>query len=102
MNNDLPKISTVLTDIDLGDITESKKLSLLDEVGTIVTQRIILTLINQTPEDRREKFIEKINKNADEPSKLLLFIDHFVDNADDVISTEIEKCKEELAAISKK
>jgi hypothetical protein len=93
------KFTQILDDIDLGDITETKKLSLLDEIGTLLTRRIILELIARVPEEKKQVFIDKINENKDDPDKVLLFIDHFVDDADSVIDAEIDKYTEELALV---
>lgn len=87
-------------DIDLGNINEAKKLALLDEISAVLTNRIILELLEKTPEEKKSIFIEKISENKDDPDKILLFIDHFVDNADEVIDAEIEKCREDLRAIT--
>lgn len=94
------QFTAIINDINLGDITEAKKLSLLDEVGTILTQRIILELLNKTPQEKKDLFVQKINDNKKNPDKMLLFIDHFVENADDVIDAEIQKYKEELNRIA--
>lgn len=90
------QFTKIIRDIDLGDITEAKKNSLLDEIGIVLTQRIILELLEKTPKDKKDIFIQKINENKDDPNKMLLFIDHFVEDADHIIDTEISKYKEEL------
>lgn len=100
MNSDAnTQIASIIKELDLGDITETKKLSLLDEIGTVLTQRIILQLLEKTPEDKKDAFIQKINENKDNPDKILLFIDHFVEDADKVIDDEIVRCKVDLLSI---
>jgi hypothetical protein len=51
---------------------------------------------SRVPEEKKQVFIDKINENKDDPDKVLLFIDHFVEDADSVIDAEIDKYKEEL------
>ena len=94
-------IPTILDDLDLGEITETKKLFLLDEINTLLTNRIILQLIEHAPAEKQPVFIEKINANKDNPEKILLFIDHFVDNADKIINDEIISCKKDLLSMLK-
>ena len=101
MKNINKKVATIAQDIYLGDINEIKKLSLLDQVGEILTYRIIARLIDETTEEKRDVFIEKINANKDDPNKILLFIDHFVDNADKIIDEEIDKYKKDLKKVVK-
>lgn len=90
------KITKLYKDLDLGEITETKKLFLLDEINSLLTKRIILALIENTPEEKKALFIEKIKENKDNPDKIVLFIDHFVTNADRIIDQEITKLKNEL------
>lgn len=90
------KLVSIIKDLDLGNINETKKLSLLDEIGEVLTGRIILRLVKEVSADKKDLFIEKINKNKDEPDKVLLFIDHFIENADEIIDEEIEKYKNDL------
>ncbi|MFA5986490.1 MAG: hypothetical protein WC819_04060 [Parcubacteria group bacterium] len=94
--------TTILEDLNLGEITETKKLFLLDEINALLTNRIVLRLINNTPEEKKQVFIDKINANKDNPDKILLFIDHFVDNADQIIDEEIDNCKKDLKAVIQK
>jgi len=93
------KLTSIIQDLDLGDINETKKLSLLDEIGETLTQRIILRLINEVPQDKKDIFINKINEHKNEPAKVLLFIDHFIDDADKFIDEELEKYKNDLTKI---
>jgi hypothetical protein len=90
------KITKLYKDLDLGEITETKKLFLLDEINSLLTKRIIIELINNTPEEKKKLFINKIKENKDHPDKIVLFIDHFVANADKIIDGEIIKLKNEL------
>lgn len=90
------KITKLYKDLDLGEITETKKLFLLDEINSLLTKRIILALIENTPEEKKALFIEKIKENKENPDKIVLFIDHFVTNADRIIDQEITKLKNEL------
>lgn len=86
----------ILERVDLGDITETKKLFLLDKISTIVTKRILAALIHAVPDDKRDLFIAKINQNKDQPDKIILFIDHFIPNAGQIIDAEIARCSEEI------
>jgi hypothetical protein len=90
------KLNYIIEDIDLGDINETKKLSLLDEIGEVLTNRIIIRLIDEAPPEKKEVFIQKISEHKDEPNKVLLFIDHFIENADEVIDEEIDIYKNDL------
>jgi len=90
------KLVSIVQELDLGDINETKKLSILDEIGKVLTQRIILRLVKEVPKEKRALFIEKINKNKTESDKVLLFIDHFVENADELIDEEVENYKNDL------
>jgi hypothetical protein len=94
--------TTIFTDIDLGEINETKKHALLDDVGMLLTQRILLTLIDNVPKEKKDAFIQKINEHKDDPNKILLFIDHFVENADEIIDQEILTCKEEIETLAQK
>lgn len=96
------KTPTILDDLNLSEITETKKLFLLDEINTLLTNRIVLRLIEHAPAEKRQVFIDKINANKDAPDKILLFIDHFVENADQIINDEIMKCKNDLASVIQK
>jgi len=90
------KFISIVQDLDLGDITETKKLSLLDEISEVLTQRIILRLINEAPPNKKDIFIQKVNEHKNNPDKVLLFIDHFIDNADEIIDEEIDLYKNDL------
>ncbi|MEN8252321.1 MAG: hypothetical protein ABFQ53_01970 [Patescibacteria group bacterium] len=93
------KITVITKDLDLGNINESKKQHLLDKIGENLTQRIILRMLEEVEEDKKEIFIEKINENKENPDKLLLFIDHFIENADVIVDEEIEKYKKDIENI---
>ncbi len=95
------KLISLVKDLDLGDINETKKLSLLDEIGEILTQRIILRLVKEVDSNKKKLFIEKINKNKNDPNKVLLFIDYFIDDADKIIDEEIKKYKKDLQKVLK-
>ncbi len=90
------KLVSIVQDLDLGEINETKKLSLLDEIGEILTQRIILRLITEVPKDKKDLFIQKINDHKNEPDKILLYIDYFVDDADKFIDEELDNYKKDL------
>ena len=90
------KLTALFRDLDLGDITESKKLFLLDEINALLTHRIVTKLIEKTTDDKKELFIGKINEYKDDPNKILLYIDHFVEDADKIIDREIATYKKEL------
>jgi len=90
------KLVSIVEDIDLGTINEIKKLSLLDEIGDVLTHRILARLINEVAQDKREIFIKKIKEHKSEPEKVLLFIDHFIEDADKIIDEEIDKYKKDL------
>jgi hypothetical protein len=93
------KITSIVRDIDLGDINETKKLSLLDEISETITGRILLRLIEEAPDEKKDLFISKINKHKNEPEKVLLFINHFVEDADKIIDQEIEEYRNSLFSI---
>lgn len=86
----------ILERVDLGDITETKKLFLLDKISTIVTKRILAALIQAAPADKKDLFIAKINQNKDQPDKIILFIDHFVPDANRIIDAEIARFSEDI------
>lgn len=90
------KLISIVQDLDLGDINETKKLSLLDEIGEILTQRIILRLIKEVPKNKKDLFVQKINNHKNEPDKILLYIDYFVDDADKLIDDELNNYKNDL------
>ena len=90
------KLVSIVEDIDLGTINEIKKLSLLDEISDVLTHRILARLINEVAQDKREIFIKKIKEHKKEPEKVLLFIDHFIEDADKIIDEEIDKYKKDL------
>ncbi len=90
------QLLSIVQDLNLGEITEIKKLSLLDEIGEALTGRIMLRLLKETPVKKKDLFIQKINEHKEEPDKILLFIDYFVDNADELIDEEIKTYKKEL------
>ncbi|XLQ20598.1 MAG: hypothetical protein ACKUBY_02320 [Candidatus Moraniibacteriota bacterium] len=94
------KIALLAKDLQLDEVNETKRLSLLEEIGDVFTHRIILRLIKEVPEKKRVLFIEKINENKDNPDKILLFIDHFVEDADRVIDEEVINYKLDLKKIS--
>jgi len=96
------KLVSIIQELNLGDINETKKLSILDEIGEVLTQRIILRLIKEVPKEKKSLFIEKINNNKTDPDKVLLFIDHFVQNADELIDEEIDIYKNDLMNAIKK
>ena len=48
------KLISIVQDLDLGEINETKKLSLLDEIGEVLTQRIILRLIKEVPKNKKD------------------------------------------------
>jgi len=96
------KLVSIIQELDLGDINETKKLSILDEIGEVLTQRIILRLIKEVPKEKKSLFVEKINNNKTDPDKVLLFIDHFVQNADELIDEEIDIYKNDLINAIKK
>ena len=54
--------TSIIQDIDLGNINESKRIALLDDIGTILTHRILIKLVANAPEEKKEVFIEKINE----------------------------------------
>ena len=99
MKNLNKKVATLARDINLGDINETKKLAILDQLGEMLTYKIIARLIQEAPKEKREVFIEKINTNKDDPDKILLFIDHFVEDADIIIDEEIDKCEKDLKKV---
>lgn len=99
MSTQNDNFNSIIQDIDLGNINEAKKMALLDDIGTILTHRILIRLVDSTPAEKKSVFIEKINENKSDPDKILLFIDHFVENADDVVDNEIAKCKEDIQNI---
>lgn len=90
------KLISIVQDLDLGEINETKKLALLDEISEIITERIILRLIKEVPKDKKDLFIQKINDHKNEPDKMLLFIDYFVDDADKFIDEELDNYKNDL------
>ncbi len=90
------QLLSIVRDLNLGEITEIKKLSLLDEIGEVLTGRIMIRLLKETPAKKKDLFIQKINEHKEEPDKILLFIDHFVDNANELIDEEIEIYKKDL------
>jgi len=95
------KITLIIQNLDLGDINEAKKLSLLDEISEVLTERIILRLIDEVSTDKKDIFIEKINEHKENPEKVLLFIDHFVDNANKIIDNELDAYKKDLQKATK-
>lgn len=86
----------MLERVDLGDITETKKLFLLDKINTLLTKRIIAALARRVPANKKKLFLEKINQNKDQPDKIILFIDHFIPNAGAIIDKEITKMNDEI------
>lgn len=90
------KLVSIVQDLDLGEINETKKLALLDEIGEVITQRIILRLVKEVPKDKKDLFIKKINDHKNEPDKILLYIDYFVDDADQFIDEELDNYKNDL------
>ena len=95
------QLLSIIQDLNLGEITEIKKFSLLDEIGEAITGRIIVRLIKETPAKKRDLFIQKINEHKEDPDKILLFIDHFIENADKCIDEEIRLYKKDLQKVIK-
>jgi hypothetical protein len=93
------QIVQLIRELHLDEITETKKQSILDDINVVITQRIILRLLDETPRNKKSLFVQKINEHRSDPDKMLLFIDHFVDNAQEIIEEEVITCKNDLTQV---
>ncbi len=79
------------------DIDHATRIS--SEIGTLLTKRILIRIADTLAPEKKEVFITKITEHKNDPDKMFLFINHFVEDADTIITEEITRCKNDVEHI---
>lgn len=90
---------SIIQNINFKNRDAQQKEALINDISTALTHRILIVLVDNATEEKRETFIKKINENKDEPSKIISFADYFVENSTDIINEEIKKYTEDIQNI---
>ncbi len=73
--------------------------ALFNDIGALLTKRILIRLIDTITPEKRGSFLTKITEHKNDPDKIFLFINHFVEDADAIITEEITRCKNDVEHI---
>lgn len=84
-----------LEELGLNNLTEDKKVQLLDDMGRMINQNIIMRVVDAMSEDDKNEFDKVIGENMENPEAILNFLKSKVPNFDMIVSEEIEKFKKE-------
>lgn len=84
-----------LEELGLGNLPEDKKIQLLDDMGKMINQNIIMRVVELMSEEDKNEFDKVIGENMANPEAILDFLKAKVPSFDAIVAEEIEKFKKE-------
>lgn len=96
MNNNTILEQNIIAELGLESLPEEQKISLLENMATLVQKRVmlrIMEILSEAEKDQFEKFLEEKGEDAPEIAE---FLREKIPNLDEVVKEEIIKLKKEV------
>lgn len=86
----------LIKELKIDEMPEEQRATLLVQMSEVIQQRIILRLIEEMAEDKKEEFTELLNGGADASEGIDAFLEEALPNVEELILDEIGKYKLEM------
>ena len=92
----------IVKELGLDNLPEDKQLEILEKIGSIIFQSVLLRTLDIMSEENKDEFEKLLSEKADDPDIVLKFMQNKVPNLDDIVKEEVVKFKTETLDIISK
>lgn len=92
----------IVKELGLDNLPEDKQLEILEKIGSIIFQSVLLRTLDIMSEEDKDEFEKLLSEKADDPDIVLKFMQNKVPNLDDIVKEEVVKFKTETLDIISK
>ena len=85
----------LITELGIDKLPEKQRQELFAQIAEVLQQRIVLRLIEEMPEDKKEEFGKVLAENKDNPEPIEKFLGETLPNVEELVLDEIGKYKQE-------
>jgi len=85
----------LVKELGIDKLSKEKQEKLLVQMGEVLQQRIILRIVEEFPEDKKDELLKMLEEKKDSPDEINSFIETNLSNAEDLIMDEIGAYKRE-------
>ncbi len=86
----------LVKELGINELPQDQKKEMLAQMSEIIQQRIVLKIVDELPEDKKEEFANIINASSENPSIIDEFLQKNLPNVEELVLGEIGKYKKEM------
>lgn len=85
----------LIKELGIDKLPKEKQEEMLVQMGEVLQQRIILRIVEEFPEDKKDELLKMFEEKKDSPDEINSFIETNLPNAEELITDEIGVYKRE-------
>jgi len=85
----------LIKELGLEKLNEQQRQEILAQIGEVLQQRLVLRMLEEMPEEKKEEFGKILQDNQEDPKVVEDFLANNIPNMEDVVLEEIGKYKTE-------
>lgn len=85
----------LITELGIDKLPEKEQQALFVQISEVLQQKIVLRLVEELPEERKEEFGKILEENKENPGPIEVFLKEALPNVEELILDEIGKYKQE-------
>lgn len=85
----------LIVELGIDKLPEERQKELLTQIGEVMQQRVVLRLLEELPEEKKEEFGKILEENQDNMEPIEAFLKENISDLENIILDEIGKYKQE-------
>jgi hypothetical protein len=91
----------LVKEMEIDKLPKEEQEKVLLELGDIIQQRILLRVVEEFPEDKKEQLLKLTESKDASPEQFNEFVEKNLPNIEEIVSDEVEKYKKEMLDFTK-
>lgn len=86
----------LIKELGVDGLPQSQREEMLAQMSEIIQQRVVLKIVAELPEDKKDGFASVVNESSEKPEAVDEFLKENLPNLEEIILSEIGKYKTEM------
>lgn len=92
----------LVKELGIDKLPQPQKEEMLSQISEIIQQRVVLRIVEELPEDKKDDFANVVNESTEKPDAVDQFLGENLPNLEEIILDEIGKYKTEMMEFTNK
>lgn len=86
----------LVKELGINELPKEQREEMLAQMSEVLQQRVVLRIVAELPEDKKEAFASVVNEGVEKPEAIDQFLQENLPNVEELVLDEIGKYKEEV------